>query len=190
MPKGVYKRTPETLAKMGVANWKHGYSRSPTYISHKCMLQRCRSPNPKDYRNYKGRGITFCIGLEEFVGFLAVMGKKPTGLTLDRIDNDGNYSCGVCEECISKGWTRNVRWATWRQQAQSRRPLKGYKQTPEHRAKISAARKRFLINPLERAKISARMAGKRNSLGYKHTDEARARMSSTKMSNQNGRRHG
>jgi hypothetical protein len=56
------------------------------------MLQRCENPNNKAYKYYGGRGITVCKRWHDYRNFLADMGRRPPGLTLERIDNDGPYS--------------------------------------------------------------------------------------------------
>jgi hypothetical protein len=73
------------------------------------MVQRCTNPNNADYDNYGGRGITVCEDWYSFENFFADMGVPPPGLTLDRIDNDGNYEPSNC------------RWATYSVQLQNRR---------------------------------------------------------------------
>jgi hypothetical protein len=75
------------------------------------MLARCNPRHPR-YDDWGGRGITICErwrGPEGFVTFLADMGERPEGRTLDRIDNDGGYAPGNC------------RWATSAEQHANKR---------------------------------------------------------------------
>lgn len=88
-------------------------SGTPTWKSWSGMVERCTNSNHAAYAHYGGRGITVCDrwqGKDGFANFMQDMGERPEGLTLDRIDNDGNYEPG------------NVRWATAKQQARNRRP--------------------------------------------------------------------
>lgn len=75
----------------------HGRSKTPTYTSWCDMIQRCTNPKREKYARYGGRGITVCRRwMDSFENFLADMGERPTGTTIDRIDNDGNYEPDNC----------------------------------------------------------------------------------------------
>lgn len=79
----------------------HGHARrrggkSPTYQSWLAMMNRCTNPKYKQWSDYGGRGITVCPGWHYFENFLAYLGERPEGTTLDRIDVNGNYEPGNC----------------------------------------------------------------------------------------------
>lgn len=69
---------------------------SKTYSIWNAMIGRCTRPNDAGHANYGGRGITLDPKWSTFEGFYADMGEKPPGLSLDRIDSDGNYNKGNC----------------------------------------------------------------------------------------------
>lgn len=85
-----------------------------TYQSWCAMVQRCTDKNCKDYAGYGALGITVCDQwLASFEAFLAYLGARPIGTTIDRYPNrDGNYEPG------------NVRWATPSEQARNRKNSK------------------------------------------------------------------
>ena len=83
-------------------NLQHGHSpkggSSSTYNSRACMIQRCTNPHTKDYKDYGARGIRVCERwLDSFENFLADMGERPEGMTLERLNNDGNYEPSNCQ---------------------------------------------------------------------------------------------
>jgi len=86
------------------------------------MIQRCTTPSHKQWGNYGGRGITVCPEWFDFSVFIKDMGKRPPGLTLDRINNDAGYS------------KENCRWATPFQQVHNRRKIRPHDQYGEKNA--------------------------------------------------------
>jgi hypothetical protein len=90
---------------------KHGHGRddvhSRTYRSWASMKQRCTNPKSHKYENYGGRGITYCASWEGFEKFLEDMGERPEGMTLDRIDPNGNYEPSNCRWLTVKAQQRN-----------------------------------------------------------------------------------
>lgn len=83
--------------------------RSTTYTCWVSMLARCNNPKSVGFHNYGARGIVVCERWHKFENFLADMGERPPGLTLDRIRSEGNYEPGNC------------RWADWHTQENNRR---------------------------------------------------------------------
>jgi hypothetical protein len=134
---------------------KHGHTSghkpSPEWQSWRAMLDRCYRPTMVQYKNYGGRGITVCEqwrGKNGFVQFLADMGDRPRGKTLDRWpDMNGNYEPGNC------------RWATIKEQNSNRRALDTEAQA-RRRAALDAGRTKMWADPETRARLLADRASR------------------------------
>lgn len=88
----------------------HGYSNTPTYMSWCSMRRRCYSPTHVEYSRYGARGIVVCKRWKNsFQAFVDDMGERPKGMSIDRINCDGNYE------------PMNCRWATATEQARNQR---------------------------------------------------------------------
>lgn len=89
---------------------KHGWFGTPEYQACYSAKHRCENENNPCYDLYGGRGIEFKF--TSFEDFIAELGRRPPGMSLDRINNDGHYESG------------NIRWATASQQQKNRRSRK------------------------------------------------------------------
>ncbi|QMV32798.1 hypothetical protein 2A_00046 [Ralstonia phage Darius] len=73
------------------------------------MHDRCRNPNDERYAEYGGRGIRVCERWASFENFLADMGERPAGKSIDREDTNDNYNPGNCRWATAIEQTRNRR---------------------------------------------------------------------------------
>lgn len=135
---------------------KHGFAskgRTPqmrhTYGSWQSMMQRCYCQTSQGYGRYGARGIRVCRQWHDFQNFLADMGVKPEGLSLERRHNNIGY------------WKSNCRWAT--QAEQNRNHSKNRRITFRGRTQLLSAwarefgmHKNTLIWRLKRAPTLAR----------------------------------
>lgn len=125
----------------------HNKIKTTEYYSWGAMKSRCLNKNSSKYKYYGGRNIRICERWSKsFSAFLKDMGNKPSPEhSIDRVDNNGHYSCGKCKECLNNGWNFNCRWATRLQQTQNSRSrsypqpskykpycIRGHKRTSEN----------------------------------------------------------
>ena len=88
------------LEVLAARSTRHGHAPhgkpSAEYRSWRSMMTRCTNPAAATYAYYGGRGVRVCSEWQDFKRFLADMGPRPAGTTLDRIDPNGNYEAANC----------------------------------------------------------------------------------------------
>lgn len=105
----------------------HGLYQHELYVVWCGMKGRCNNPSFKQYGDYGGRGIKVCERWNSnFPVFLQDMGERPEGMTLERIDNDGNYEPSNC-----KWVSRQHQMFNRRMQKRNKSGFTGVSETPE-----------------------------------------------------------
>lgn len=84
-----------------------GKNTTPEYNSWYGMVQRCTNPKRRYYHRYGGRGIKVHASWREFSVFLRDMGPRPAGTSLDRVDNNGDYTPDNCRWATDSEQRRN-----------------------------------------------------------------------------------
>lgn len=108
----------------------HGMNGTPTHSSWCSMKQRCLNTNAPSYPDYGGRGIKICDEwVDSFPTFLGDMGERPDGCTIDRRDNDGDYT------------PKNCGWSTVEEQANNKRTNRWLEYRGERKTLSQWARK-------------------------------------------------
>lgn len=93
----------------GKIKFPNPVSYTATYKCWRRMKERCLNPKHDQYSNYGGRGISVCKEWMKFENFLSDMGQRPTGMTIERIDNSKGY------------YKHNCKWATMVEQQSNKR---------------------------------------------------------------------
>lgn len=94
---------------VAIRHTTHGLSKDPCYQVWHAMMSRCYDEENSNYKNYGGRGISVCERWKTMELFISDNSPRPEGMSIDRINVNGNYEPG------------NVRWATDEMQNRNRR---------------------------------------------------------------------
>lgn len=99
----------ERRARAATLNYQHGLSKTGTWNAWQAMIKRCNISTTLDHEYYGGRGITVCERWRRFENFLLDMGQRPDGMTIERIDVNGNYEPSNCKWIPSNQQSDNTR---------------------------------------------------------------------------------
>lgn len=102
---------------------KHGFCGTYKHSVWESIKQRIYNSKNRYFSIYGGRGIKMCRRwTASITDFWNDIGDRESPFySVDRIDNNGHYSCGKCDECKANGWKMNVKWSTQREQQRNRR---------------------------------------------------------------------
>ena len=142
------KQTNKRRERNRIINGRYYYE-YPEYVIWYAMISRCSNKNNINYKNYGGRGITVCQRwVSSFFNFYIDMGCRPSEkLTLERIDNDGNYE------------PNNCKWATREEQSYNKRDSISI----EYKGKLYNSKQ---ISEMSNVRLSPQNVRNRISLGW------------------------
>lgn len=149
---------------------------TPEYRAWWAIKTRCYNEKANNYHRYGGRGIVMCSHwLESPRHFLDDVGVRPdiknksgrSTYSIDRIDNDGNYSCGHCKECVDNNWTMNCKWSTNLEQTMNR--TLDYNKAYSNNT--SGYRGVCFDKSVNKYQVSISINGKRKIVGYEESAE-------------------
>lgn len=103
------EQNAERCRTLAVGAGRHNMSTTPVYAVWKSMRQRCKNPKSPDFKWYGALGIRVCKRWDDFPCFLADMGERPDGMTIERRNPSGHYEPGNCY------------WAPWEVQRTNKR---------------------------------------------------------------------
>lgn len=136
---------------------KHGLAKRDKkhylYSTWKNMRNRCNNPNNDDYEYYGGLGVKVCKRWDNFQNFIDDMGDRPEGMTLDRINPNGNYCKNNCQ------------WTTIEEQRNNQRPnrkIPSVQGSKHGQAKLTEEDVLYIREEYKKGKLQRELAGEMN----------------------------
>lgn len=102
--------------------FRHGMCKTTVYKAWLNMKARCNNSNNPQYHSYGGRGVSVCKRWHDFKNFFEDMGAPPKGTSIDRINNNKNYTpknCRWADVSTQNNNRRDNKWITWRGKTQT-----------------------------------------------------------------------